>query len=100
MDVWFCRGRNHSREALMRAGDLDRKVRALTSAPGHVCFSLTGDLHGCRSADHLPQGLSSKRPVCQQCAGPGSLVKKMIFYSRERAECIQGRITEKLGILV
>ena len=41
---------NHSREAQMRAGDLDRKVRDLTSAPGHVCFSLRGDLHGCRSA--------------------------------------------------
>src|SRR5207249_2687584 len=28
----------------------DRKVRALSSAPGHVCFSLTEDLHGCRTA--------------------------------------------------
>jgi hypothetical protein len=28
-------------------------VRALTSAPGHVCFSLTEDLHGCRSAESL-----------------------------------------------
>ena len=35
----------------MRAEDLDREVRALTSAPGHVCFSLTEDLHGCRSAE-------------------------------------------------
>ena len=35
----------------MRAEDLDREVRALASAPGHVCFSLTEDLHGCRSAD-------------------------------------------------
>src|SRR6266576_1592453 len=33
----------------MRAEDLDGEVRALTSAPGHVCFSLTEDLHGCRS---------------------------------------------------
>jgi hypothetical protein len=28
---------------------LTRKVRALASAPGHVCFSLTEDLHGCRT---------------------------------------------------
>ena len=27
----------------MRAKDLDREVRALASAPGHVCFSLTED---------------------------------------------------------
>ena len=27
---------------------LTKKVRALASAPGHVCFSLTEDLHGCR----------------------------------------------------
>src|SRR5438270_4047927 len=33
----------------MRAEDLDREVRALASAPGHVCFPLTEDLHGCRS---------------------------------------------------
>jgi len=43
MDVRFCEGRDHSREALMRAKDLDREVRALTTAPGHVCFSLTED---------------------------------------------------------
>ena len=54
MDVRFCRGRNHSREAPMRAEDLDRKVRALMSAPGHVCFSLTGDLHGCRLVRDSP----------------------------------------------
>lgn len=53
MDVRFCEGRDHSREALMRAEDLDREVRALTSAPGHVCFSLTEDLHGCREAHDL-----------------------------------------------
>ena len=29
-----------------------RKVRALPSAPGHPCFSLTEDLHGCRSGEH------------------------------------------------
>src|SRR5579872_4414170 len=40
MDVRFCEGRDHSREAPMRAEDLDREVRALTSAPGHVCFFL------------------------------------------------------------
>ena len=35
----------------MRAKDLDPEVRALASAPGHVCFSLTEDLHGCRKVD-------------------------------------------------
>jgi hypothetical protein len=30
---------------------LTRKVRALASAPGHVCFPLTEDLHGCRIGD-------------------------------------------------
>jgi hypothetical protein len=49
MDVRFCEGRDHRREALMRAEDLDREVRALASAPDHVCFSLTEDLHGCRT---------------------------------------------------
>lgn len=34
----------------MRAKDLDREARALASAPGHVCFPLTEDLHGCRTA--------------------------------------------------
>jgi len=32
----------------MRAKDLARELRSLASAPGHVCFSLTEDLHGCR----------------------------------------------------
>ena len=51
MDVRFCERRDHSREAPnARAKDLDQKVRALASAPDHVCFSLTEDLHGCRSA--------------------------------------------------
>jgi len=31
---------------------LTKKVRALTSAPGHVCFSLTEDLHGCRTSEN------------------------------------------------
>jgi hypothetical protein len=43
MDVRFCEGRDHGREAPTRAEDLDREVRALASAPGHVCFSLTED---------------------------------------------------------
>jgi hypothetical protein len=37
----------------MRAKDLDPEVRALASAPGHVCFSLTEDLHGCRRVRNL-----------------------------------------------
>jgi len=37
----------------MRAKDLDPEVRALASAPGHVCFSLTEDLHGCRQGVNL-----------------------------------------------
>jgi len=32
---------------------LTRKVRALASAPDHVCFSLTEDLHGCRQVRKL-----------------------------------------------
>lgn len=48
MDVRFCERRDHGREAPTRAEDLDRQVHALESAPGHVCFSLTEDLHGCQ----------------------------------------------------
>src|SRR5437870_9570179 len=60
MDVWFCEGRNHRREAKMRAERFHiRKVRALPSAPGHPCFSLTEDLHGClvlRRQEPPPRG--------------------------------------------
>ena len=48
----------------MRAEDLDREVRALASAPGHVCFSLTEDLHDCRSA----VGPILRRYCQQRCA--------------------------------
>jgi hypothetical protein len=54
----------------MRAKDLDPEVRALASAPGHVCFSLTEDLHGCRSADRRVLGVFAKRfRVPRVCLG-------------------------------
>ena len=53
MDVRFCERRDHAERHQMRELKiLIRKVRALASAPDHVCFSLTEDLHGCRSAAH------------------------------------------------
>jgi len=65
MDVRFCERRDHSREAPdARAKDLDQKVRALASAPGHVYFSLTEDLHGCRSA----RSRAVCWPSCDFCA--------------------------------
>jgi hypothetical protein len=49
---------------------LTKKVRALASAPGHVCFSLTEDLHGCRSAARRSGDPISARieklPDCRQ----------------------------------
>ncbi len=54
----------------MRAKDLDREVRALASAPGHVCFSLTEDLHGCRSVideEKVADFLDAVRHVCASC---------------------------------
>lgn len=51
----------------MRAKDLDREVRALASAPGHVCFSLTEDLHGCRTVDKMRLGRVPVRIVCRAC---------------------------------
>lgn len=68
MDVRFCEGRDHSREAALRAEDLDREVRALASATGHVCFSLTEDLHGCRTARGLQFAGSYATPAYQVCA--------------------------------
>ncbi len=49
---------------------LTRKVRALASAPDHVCFSLTEDLHGCRWAG--AGQFRGFRPawVCELCARP------------------------------
>ena len=69
MDVRFCEGRDHSREAPMRAKDLDREVRALASAPGHVCFSLTEDLHGCRTFSFVWKALKTRAQADWQCAG-------------------------------
>ena len=54
----------------MRAKDLDREVRALASAPGHVCFSLTEDLHGCRSADRYLFEMSFR--CCVHAISPSS----------------------------
>jgi hypothetical protein len=65
--------RHHMRELKI----LTRKVRALASAPGHVCFSLTEDLHGCRQAvDH-----SRSRPISRLCAGRvPKLHERMFLY--------------------
>jgi hypothetical protein len=69
MDVRFCEGRDHSREAPdARAKDLDQTVRALASAPGHVCFSLTEDLHGCRQAEIPVVYRFLMHWVCRECA--------------------------------
>jgi hypothetical protein len=45
MDVWFCKGRNHGREALMHAAGLDGSIlRAPRKrASEEVCFLLTID---------------------------------------------------------
>ena len=51
----------------MRAEDLDREVRALASALGHVCFSLTEDLHGCRQS-RLIDFLQNPKFACRACA--------------------------------
>jgi len=65
MDVRFCEGRDQRREAPLRAEDLDQEERALASAPGHVCFSLTEDLHGCRSGEVCRQNEPPVEIVCQ-----------------------------------
>lgn len=85
MDVRFCEGRDQSREAPMRAEDLDQEDRALASAPGHVCSSLTEDLHGCRtSLDETDRRFQSSlvfqrhaQPSCQL----GSTLARVNFVS-------------------
>jgi len=53
---------------------LTRRVRALASAPGHVCFSLTEDLHGCRTAERADfNGFG--RPQSASC---GWLFRKVV----------------------
>ena len=48
MDDWFCKSRNHRREAHLRADDLAQLKCALSRARfGDVFFPLTEDLHGC-----------------------------------------------------
>jgi len=54
----------------MRAEDLDRELRALASAPGHVCFSLTEDLHGCRSSSNAAILTVGIVLVCVMCVSP------------------------------
>ena len=50
MDVRFCEGRNHRREAQMRAGVLAIVVLARSSVARvrRMLFPLDKDLHGCR----------------------------------------------------
>ena len=61
----------------MRAEDLDRRVRALMTAPGHVCFSLTEDLHGCRSGVigifHRKRALSAPVVCLGRCRHPAKV---------------------------
>ena len=56
MDVWFCLSAGTTAERpLMRNGSiLIRSMRALRSAPGHLCFSLDFDLHRCGPTGHNP----------------------------------------------
>ena len=50
MDDWFCKSRNHRREAHLRADDLAQLKCALSRARfGDVLFPLTEDLHGATS---------------------------------------------------
>lgn len=61
----------------MRAKDLDPEVRALASAPGHVCFSLTEDLHGCRSATLCTLLAFGKDCVCHMWAASAPNIRKV-----------------------
>ena len=47
---------------------LNPEVCALASAPGHVCFSLTEDLHGCRSARRPAKRAGAICSASQSCA--------------------------------
>src|SRR5438876_3524158 len=79
MDVWFCESRDHRREAKCElSGSAFPKMRALPSAPGHPCFSLTEDLHGCRSSGGRLLRWTSQKPT----SGPEQLPD--IPHSRDR----------------
>jgi hypothetical protein len=62
MDVRFCEGRNHRREAQMRAGVLAIVVLARSSVARvrRMLFPLDKDLHGCRPLGPWPVDLSAK----------------------------------------
>ena len=87
-----------------------RKVRALPSAPGHPCFSLTEDLHGCRSAIccHLSRWFCRfVRQTCARIAATlkllpsideiGAPVDKSRGHLRSAQELGRGRQFLKLG---
>ena len=72
MDVRFCEGRNHSREAQVRAADADECARARSSEARvrRTLFLLDKDLHGCRQAGVIvgigPPGITSELRVIRR----------------------------------
>src|SRR5579864_5418815 len=68
MDVRFCEGRNHRREARVRAAGSARVRRARSSEARlrRIFFLLDKDLHGCRQS-----GVRRDKPACcRGCKSP------------------------------
>ena len=78
MDVWFCKGRNHGREALMRAGGLGGSIlRAPRKrASAEVCFLLTIDYMEVRKGSLIGHSrrLNSRSSLRRQ----GGSIPKMV----------------------
>jgi hypothetical protein len=57
MDVRFCEGRNHRREAQVRAADTDEygSARSSEARVRRTVFSLDKDLHGSRQTGSYPE---------------------------------------------
>ena len=68
----------------MRAKDLDREVHALASAPGHVCFSLTRDLHGCRRGKNSDFLVISITAVCGMWADLAQSRQRSTYFMDSR----------------
>jgi len=60
MDVRFCEGRNHRREAQVRAADTGEygSARSSEARVRRTVFSLDKDLHGSRQTGSYPLGSS------------------------------------------
>jgi hypothetical protein len=70
MDVWFWEGRNQRREAKCKLRGSASEECEPSGAPGHPCFPLTEDLHGCRSrAAGIHGGFSAGQSVGQKPQG-------------------------------